>query len=490
MSSPSTTFRMFYPDTNTVTNAAFFAPDGSALTPQTMADGTGDPAGFKSKVITFASPSEPLFVTPVFATPESPVSLYLCRDDAGTFKKVLDESTFNASAPGRPTPKNDVSQYLLYTATDLGGGVKTYSVKAPVSPVVIVKSKGKDPVTGEKLDGNNILLRWTGTVPTLAEVEADIEDIADPRGFVPYPFSNITTYAESSVGLSLLSSDTQIVEQDGMGHMVNFRVRYNVNGDVSAWVSPSSQAFIQYALPAPNPPATFAVTLLRDRVDTIPDVVKAEWTKDLVSPGTGIEIFATDYLGKKHSLYTSNGNETEARLENVSRFIVQETGPAVPRPYVFSIVATNISAKSSEKTAASLNITSKVKPVVPPTPDEIAGTAEDVNYASLKATVYANVLSQMGTLPEEGQAIVYAAIDKMVLKIKDVVRLGGSVTLDDFGSVEAKWTNERMARNPSTGEPVVVPPYRGVGFTPSIGFKTGTRNGTIMTDLQAKPPTP
>ncbi|RUQ27325.1 MAG: hypothetical protein EKK68_15890, partial [Candidatus Competibacteraceae bacterium] len=56
----------------------------------------------------------------------------------------------------------------------------------------------------------------------------------------------------------------------------------------------------------------------------------------------------------------------------------------------------------------------------------------------------------------------------------------------DFGVVTAKWTKERLARNPSTGAPVVVPAYRSLGFTPSLGFKTGTRNGTMLTDAQAK----
>ncbi|MDS4028608.1 MAG: HU family DNA-binding protein [Candidatus Contendobacter sp.] len=487
MSTPATSFRLFYPDSNTVTALALFGPDGAPLTPQTVADGSGDPAGFKSKVITLASAAEPLLCTPTFQTPGSPVSLYLCRDDAGTFKQVLDETVFNPASPGRPTPKGDASQHLLYTATDLGGGIKTYAVKAPVDPVCLVKDAGKDPITGADLDGNTILFRWTGVVPGLLEVEADIEDITDPSGFAPVSVSNLTTYAESSVGLALVKAHSQIVPKDGLGHVVNFRLRYNVNGDAGAWVAVDN-VYLQYDLDPPNPPTSLTATLLRDRVDTVPDVVKLDWVKDAVSPGDGIEIFATDYLGKKHSLYTSNGPELTCRVENVSRFVVQDTGPAVARPYVFSIVATNISAKSSEKTAsAPLNISSKVKAVEPPTPDEIAGTARAVEYATLKAEVHAAVLATLGTLPTEGQAIVNATVDQIVLKIKDVVAKGGSVALQDFGVMGAKWTKERLARNPATGAPVVVPAYRSLGFTPSIGFKTGTRQGVVMTDAQAKP---
>ncbi len=337
MSSPATSFRLFYPDTNTVNAVALHDATGAALTPQTFADGADDPAGFKSKVLTFAAASEPLFALPTFSDPANPVALYLCRDDSGVFKKVLDESVFDSASPGRPTIGLTVLQeHLLFVATDLGGGIKTYAVKAPGSPVVLIKDAGKDPITGLDLDGNNILLRWSGAVPTLMEVEADIEDITDPAGFFPVAFSNITTYAESSVGLSLLKADSQIVPRDGLGHAVNFRLRYNVHGDAGAWVAVNN-AFITYQMLAPNPPTSLTVQLLRDRVDTIPDVVKVDWVKDPVSPGTGIEIFATDHLGKKHSLYTSNGPELTCRIENVSRFVVQDAGPAVAQAYVFSL---------------------------------------------------------------------------------------------------------------------------------------------------------
>ncbi|NJM13315.1 MAG: HU family DNA-binding protein, partial [Synechococcaceae cyanobacterium SM1_2_3] len=299
--------------------------------------------------------------------------------------------------------------------------------------------------------------------------------------------SNITTYSESSVGLSLVKSESQVVPRDGMGHAVNFRIRYNVNGDYGPWVE-IPNAFITYDLLPPNPPTALTVTLLRDRMDTIPDVIKAEWTRDAVSPGTGVVIYATSFLNKKHTLYTSNGPETECRIENVSRFVVQDEGPAVARPYIFSIAATNISEKSSEKQAAApIHITSKLKPVDPPTPDEIAGTAREVEYATLKAEVFADVMTTLGSLPPEGQSIVNNAVDKTVLKIKDVIAKGGRVEMADFGVFTAKWTNERLARNPSNGEPVVVPAYRNLGFTPSLGFKTGTKTGAVMTDLQAKP---
>ena len=168
MSSPSTTFRMFYPDTNTVNSAAFFAPDGSALTPQTIADGTGDPSGFKSKVITFAEASEPLLVTPVFATPASPVSLYLCRDDAGTFTKVLDETVFNPVAPGRPTPPAEAN-------APLPNGTPELAAATPVAPAVVSASRknsdGPNKVLVLGLDGAtfDLVKPWAaaGYLPTL-----------------------------------------------------------------------------------------------------------------------------------------------------------------------------------------------------------------------------------------------------------------------------------------------------------------------------------
>ncbi|MGB4336844.1 MAG: HU family DNA-binding protein [Chromatiaceae bacterium] len=489
MSKASTSFRIFHPDTNTLSALSLFDSTGAAITPSLIVDGTdlGQP-GWVYKEITLASAGEPLFVTPTFTNPAAPVAVYLTRVEGLDNYKVIDESIFDGANPGRPTAAVTAAQeHLLFeTLSNAANGGSIWTVKVPASPVSLISARGKDPITGETLSGNDILFRWTGKCPGLVEIEADVEDITDPRGFVPVEITNATTYAESSVGLSLVQSDDQIIPRDGMGHSVALRMRYNVAGDPGTWVNLPSE-FFQYDMEAPKPCVSLTSALLRDRNDVISDLVELHWVKDPVSPGTGVEIFVTDFVGKKHSVYTSDGSALSCRLENISRFVVQDEGPAMARPYRFHIVATNLSAKSSETYAEPLNITSKVKPVIPPTPDEIAGTARDVVYAELKAEVFADVLTALGALPTEGQAIVASAVDNMLLKIKDVVAKGGSVALADFGLFEAKWTKERLGRNPSTGEPVITPAYRSLGFTAGPGFKLGTKNGTIMTDLQAKP---
>lgn len=63
-------------------------------------------------------------------------------------------------------------------------------------------------------------------------------------------------------------------------------------------------------------------------------------------------------------------------------------------------------------------------------------------------------------------------LTRLLLKIKDIVRKGGRVELDDFGRFEARWNPDRTARH--------------VGFTPSPGLVEGVRLGRTLTDADAK----
>jgi hypothetical protein len=171
-------------------------------------------------------------------------------------RSVMTEEPWDDDNFGRPTPAITAAQeFLLYETLANHPTHRRQPLDRqgpPLPPVSIVKARGKDPITGETLEGNDILFRWQGKCPTLIQVEADVEDITDPRGFVPVELENVTTYAESSVGLSLVQSLDQIVPRDGMGHAVGLRMRYNVSGDPGAWVTLPSE-FFQFDMAAPMP---------------------------------------------------------------------------------------------------------------------------------------------------------------------------------------------------------------------------------------------
>ncbi|WP_295408777.1 hypothetical protein [uncultured Thiocystis sp.] len=120
MSKPSTAYRLFYPESNTVSAAAFHDPSGAVITPASIADGADDPPGFKSKVIALTAAAELLFALPTFADPANPVPVYLTRDEGGAFYKALDERLFDPLDPGRPTVGVTAAQeYRLFETKSL-----------------------------------------------------------------------------------------------------------------------------------------------------------------------------------------------------------------------------------------------------------------------------------------------------------------------------------------------------------------------------------
>ncbi len=63
-------------------------------------------------------------------------------------------------------------------------------------------------------------------------------------------------------------------------------------------------------------------------------------------------------------------------VENVSRFVIQATGPATQSAYRFGVLAKNRTTKSEMTVSAVPTlITNKLADTSPPTPDDEAGTA-------------------------------------------------------------------------------------------------------------------
>ena len=116
--------------------------------------------------------------------------------------------------------------------------------------------------------------------------------------------------------------------------------------------------------------------------------------------------------------------------------------------------------------------------IAPNSPDDIAGTAIAKAYSTFREEVAMALFAANGwAYPNYWEAsprrdTARMAVDQLLLRIKDIIRKGGSVTLDDLGRFEARWNPARTVRS--------------VAFVASAGFITGTRAGILLTDQQAK----
>jgi hypothetical protein len=108
---------------------------------------------------------------------------------------------------------------------------------------------------------------------------------------------------------------------------------------------------------------------------------------------------------------------------------------------------------------------------LPATPNPDAATQQSLNAYTLREAIKGTLYDQLGpSRPTNLNTLIDTAYTKLIYRLKDVIRKGGTVQLDDLGTFAATW--------PQSG--------RSVTFTPSSGFKVGTQIGKPLTDAQAK----
>lgn len=131
----------------------------------------------------------------------------------------------------------------------------------------------------------------------------------------------------------------------------------------------------------------------------------------------------------------------------------------------------------------------------PATPDTLAGTAQSwpaetltgvLEYYPLTLDIRAAVATTLALPPQDISPIVDQAFCGLWRRLKLHVKAEDRVTLDDFGTFGAKWTQAGSQRDPQTGAITPIPSYRQPTFTPSPGYKLGTKRGQRLTDAQAK----
>lgn len=100
-----------------------------------------------------------------------------------------------------------------------------------------------------------------------------------------------------------------------------------------------------------------------------------------------------------------------------------------------------------------------------------------MNKAQLVAFLHSFLQKEEALLPSFmgtksiTKAVVEEMVDDMLVVFTQVLAVGGKISLPEIGSLRTVAVKERNARNPKTGEKVVVPKHRKVKYTASKQIK-------------------
>jgi nucleoid DNA-binding protein len=271
---------------------------------------------------------------------------------------------------------------------------------------------------------------------------------------------------------------------DGSTHVITISVSQRINGQTSPAATVKTQA--RLPLPKPPQPVSIHARLIRQATQEIPDLVEVTWTAssgviisaNLRPQDWGYGQDPTKLAGKTVKLGYGNADENALQLEGVGGYFDYETG--AEHSVYFSVAEIRHNEIGPPLfTVNPIRIRAyKAETIAPKSPDERAGTAQQMGSQTLRYHLADGYSGLNATIAQY-------AYDKLLLRIKSIVAKGGSVTLDDLGRFETRWSDSKLTKGPA-GTFYTKPAERSVTFVPSIGFKEGTERGRVMTDAEAK----
>ncbi len=302
------------------------------------------------------------------------------------------------------------------------------------------------------------------------------------------------TWENPSSGLpAVLRIAATELPQDGFTHYLTVSAWRETAGCRSATATFTFKA--QLAAPPVPMPDYIGARLIRQNSTELPDLVEITWRAS-----TAVVVIAQ--LRKQDRRYWVTARLGVADRED-TRLLSEGVGVRFPYPNdqrypVYFGVAGLRSGRESPirwcETPLLIQASDGKPQNIVMTPDLQAGTARtlkgavnDPNYYTyFSLEIRDAVRAQIGTLPANGNTIISQALYRLFLKIKDVVRKGGTVTLDHLGTFGVSWTNPRTTRDKVTGVETVIPGYRQPTFIARPGYQEGTKAGLILTDDEAK----
>jgi len=336
------------------------------------------------------------------------------------------------------------------------------------------------------------LLIWFNGHPNHCRMAMKIDDDAE---FQPA----FTWQNPGNTAPAILKIDSAEIPSDGQTHRITVSVWQQVGSQTSARATLSDDAKTPNIRP-PTQPEWCGATSIRQgetitgKVDGytrtighISDLTRIDWRH------TGaVQIMARIPVLKKGNQYAlqdciigyADHNETTFYAEDIGKKI---SGSGQLLHDVLLGVAAIQNGTFGPVTWANAPV--KISDVYPEpyeiitNPDQIAGTMTFHSLSSIQDEAAKAVFNDKGwnyayatdyTHPDERlkNQTIKTAVEKLLLRIKHILRQGGSVTLDDLGRFEARWNPERTLRS--------------VGFVASPGFIEGTKRGITITDQQAK----
>ena len=332
-----------------------------------------------------------------------------------------------------------------------GLGLKMNLVTDPQRPEVIL---------------DQFLRIWFQGQPSAVKVAYQVDDQPEIQPAATWENPGTTQPA-------ILRIDGAEIPGDGLTHRVT----------VSAWqqsgtaTSPRASVSEYLATPDVRPtavPEWCGATLKRQATGLqyhstgqLPDLVEVKWRH----PGA-VALFAKFMKSGKTAIVqvgVADHQEEHFMAEGVSAKLGYTFAPANVYFGVAAIARGTYGAITWQSAPVQIKGFDAFQIPEPAHPD--AATRQELDNYEFAAAILALLQAELGaSAPVNLGTIATQTRLKLLLRIKDIIRQGGSVELADLGTFKANWS----------------PSGRSVGFTPSLGFKVGTARGKPLTDAQAK----
>lgn len=318
------------------------------------------------------------------------------------------------------------------------------------------------------------LLVWFVGSPTLTRISLQLDDGA---AFEPAcNWQNPGTQTPA-----ILRIDGAEIPGDGQRHQIKISVWQQADGRTSPRAT--LNLYGKTPIPPIPQPEWVNATLLRQASTTMADLTRIEWRhtgavkiQAVVGPVGHKKIYITVTVGY------ADHHESELFATGLCEYCGSSGFELVPVKFgVAGIGYGQFSPPRWVDRVVSIRDYAQIADEPTLTPDQISGIAKTIaGYTNETVIVYdafaqairTELLAQFGVLPANGDTLIVKTISRLIRKIKDIIRKGGNVTLDDLGRFEARWNEAYTVRS--------------IAFVPSAGFKEGTRQGRWMTDAEAK----